>query len=129
MKVAVWIIAICLLLMVGACALFALAVGDAANEVSQELDEIIAPTSALEFAGDIELRRSQLGLEAVGNIRNKSDQYVGYAQVSCQLYQSGVQVDDSLDNTSGIAAGATWRFRVLFLQDHDGADYNVRCRL
>ncbi len=63
-----------------------------------------------------------------GKIRNSTDEFLNYVQVSCQLYGSdGVQVGSSLDNTGGLAEGKTWAFKVLFWDVSPNSELTADC--
>ena len=56
----------------------------------------------------------------VGSIKNNTDRQLGYAQVSCQIIQNGVQVADALDNTNGMQPYGTWQYRAILIDPVSG---------
>ncbi|QCW02138.1 FxLYD domain-containing protein [Natrinema pallidum] len=51
-----------------------------------------------------------------GQVENVSDETLGYVEVSVYFIDAdGVQFEESLDNTSDLAAGRVWEFEAMFL--------------
>ncbi len=59
----------------------------------------------------------QYGLYKItGTLTNLSDEDFSYVQLTYDIYDaSGVKIGDAYANTSGLAAGATWRFEATHL--------------
>ena len=63
-----------------------------------------------------------------GQVRNNTDKFLSYAQVSCQIYDGGVQIASALDNTSGVSASASWRYEALLIEDLLTGSYGIECQ-
>ncbi len=63
-----------------------------------------------------------------GQIRNISGKFLDYTHVSCQIYDDRVQIDSTSDSTSGIAAGASWRYEARWRNGSPDANYEIECQ-
>ncbi|WP_222918847.1 FxLYD domain-containing protein [Natrinema sp. SYSU A 869] len=53
-----------------------------------------------------------------GQVENVSDETLGYVEISVYFIDAdGVQFEESLANTSDLAAGRVWEFEAMFLGD------------
>lgn len=75
---------------------------------------------------DYDSERTRYGtLYIVGSVKNNSGRSYRYVEVNINLYDDeGNQVGSTIDNVTNLAAGDTWRFRAVALED-DVSRYKI----
>lgn len=65
-----------------------------------------------------------------GKLKNTSGETLDYVEVSVRFYDDeGTRIGENFTNATDLAAGKTWQFEVLFLEDGSFADYKIEASL
>ena len=109
------VMAIAVLIAIAIVTLVACNAGAERTGTDQSAPSNSGSTGSIGFMGSVSIEiDTSFGVASpvvVGSIRNSSDEYLDYVQVTCELYQGDIQVASAMDNTSGLSPGKTWPFR------------------
>lgn len=86
-----------------------------ADESETDPEPVFVPDLELmEFSGETD----KFNRYVVGKIKNNTDKEYSYVQVEISLYDGeGNQVGSTLDNVNNLAAGGTWKFKAIIIED------------